>query len=300
MAADSDSPTLAFFVLGSPRSGTTLLRLMLTSHPHLAVPPECGYIQWLYPRFGHWTATEFSRPDARRSFASAVLECRKFDGWRLGAPALELTLRDPSVVDYASACASIHRQHARQHGKPRALLGDKNNYYLQHIELLHRLYPTARFLHIVRDGRDVLCSYREVMASQSASPYRPKLPQSVESVASAWREDLQHISSALAWLPKGQLMELRYEDLCTQPQTTLEPVCAHLGVPYSRDLLDFHWHNKRLGLEPRELLGWKARTLAPLSRETIGRHLTMLSAEERARFAVRAAEPLRRYGYTTG
>ncbi|MDE2234040.1 MAG: sulfotransferase, partial [Gammaproteobacteria bacterium] len=61
-----------FFVIGSPRSGTTLLRLILTSHPQIVVPPECGFVTWLYPTFGEWGLSEFTIPENIERFATAV------------------------------------------------------------------------------------------------------------------------------------------------------------------------------------------------------------------------------------
>jgi hypothetical protein len=282
-----------FFVIGSPRSGTTLLRLMLTSHPALVVPPECGFAAWLYPQFAGWDGGAGQQD----RFIAAVVASRKFDTWGLAADALAAAFAHDPPRTYADACDRVYRAYCMASGKPAARWGDKNNFYLDHVARLREIFPAARFVHEVRDGRDVACSYREVMAMDSASPYRPDLPTDVAEIARLWAGNVRTIAEQLAVLPPGDRYQVRYEDLVADPAATLAPLCEWLGVGFDAAMLRFHEANRELALEPAATMDWKRRTTEPANDATVGRHRKLLNARERAAFEEIAAPELRRYGY---
>jgi hypothetical protein len=177
--------------------------------------------------------------------------------------------------------------------------GDKNNYYLAHIDALRALYPGARFLHIVRDGRDVACSYREVMSRPSDNPYRPVLPVAIDDIARRWVRDVQSIRAQFATLDSGDTLETRYEDICFEPERELGRICTWLGITFSPKMLQFYKENREKQVEPPETIAWKLRTLEPITRDTIGRYVQMLDADELTQFLAIAAIELREYGYIT-
>jgi hypothetical protein len=286
-----------FFVIGSPRSGTTLLRLLLTSHPSLVIPPECGFITWLHPEYGDWRRLEFSDREHVHQFAQAVRNARKFETWRIDTNDIAQAVAAAHPATYAQACGCIYRLFCHRVGKASAMWGDKNNFYLTHIGLLRNIFPQARFVHIVRDGRDVACSYREVMAMGSNSVYRPELPIELEQIARRWSDDIRAIRKELDPIEGVSAIELRYEDLTSAPETELEGVCKFLGVDFAPTMLTFYDANRRNELEPSVTLDWKRRTLEPISTGTVGQYRKVLSAVDIERFDEVAGAELRRYRY---
>ena len=274
-----------------------MLRLMLTAHPKMVVPPECGFLVWLQPQFGQWGHSEFADADNRARFAKAVNASRKFDTWGLSSEEVAAAMAESDPRTYADACMGVYRLFAAREGKMGAILGDKNNYYLSHVAALKAMYPDARFLHIVRDGRDVACSYREVMTIPSASPYRPELPWAIADIARAWASDVQAIRAQFASLGDSDTLEIRYEDLASLPERELGRICAWLGIGFDRQMLQFHEENRARNLEPLATMDWKRRTTEPASDATIGRYKMMLSAREITAFEAIAAPELRQYGY---
>lgn len=285
------------FLLGSPRSGTTLARLMLNAHPQLAVPPECGFVLWLQPRFGAWRSADSADPAARAAYVQALRDCRKFDTWGLGADTLDAWIACNRPASYAELCAQIHAAHAQQAGRSPRFWGDKNNFHVQHVPALAALFPQARFVHIVRDGRDVACSYREVMAQGSRSPYAPRLDTDIERIATEWHGNVQGVIDALAALPPEQSHAVRYEDLTRDPQPVCEALCDWLDLPFAPQMLDFHTANRALQIEPASTLDWKRRTLEPVSDATVGRHRHLLSPAEQSAFTRVAGPLLQALGY---
>ena len=286
-----------FFIIGSPRSGTTLLRLMLTSHPHLVVPPECGFMVWLHPMFGQWKAREFSDPDYVSQFAQAVASSRKFETWGISASQITEAIIHDHPDSYGYACACVYHQFCIRAGKSTIYWGDKNNYYLSKIALIRTIIPHARFIHIVRDGRDIACSYREVMRIKSDSPYRPLLPREINEIAERWVHDIRTIQRQGKTMGADTFLELRYEDLTSDPRTELLRICEWLGVQFAPEMLHFHHKNLSHHLEPEATLDWKRRTLEPVTQDTVGRYVWMLDQSDIIKFESIAREELRHYGY---
>jgi len=274
-----------------------MLRLMLTCHPGLVVPPECGFIIWLQPGFGRWNGSDFADAGKVSGFADAVCDARKFDTWKLSREDVRQAVLSSRPDSYAAACWAVYALFASRCGKPHATWGDKNNYYLEHITALKAIYPEARFIHIVRDGRDVACSYRETMSRESDSPYRPELPVSIDEISRKWSRDIRMIQGQLAYLAREDKLETRYEDLVADPAGELARICAWLGVPFAASMLDFHDINRASMLEPDATMDWKQRTLEPASTGTVGRHATHFAAGEAEVFVANAGAQLRDYGY---
>ena len=71
------------FVIGNPRSGTTLLRLMLTCHPAVIIPPECGFVIWLKRKYFNWALADSGNTAIVNELVNDLFECRKFETWEL-------------------------------------------------------------------------------------------------------------------------------------------------------------------------------------------------------------------------
>src|SRR4051794_27962840 len=121
------------FVVGCSRSGTTLLRALLDAHPLLAVPPE-----------SHFAVAPRLRRLGRDPW---------FRLWGIEPP-------DLRGLDVADAVRAVFAAYAAAQGKPR--YADKTPHYVSHLPLLAERFPEARFVHVVRDGRDVALSLLEV------------------------------------------------------------------------------------------------------------------------------------------
>jgi hypothetical protein len=284
------------FVIGSPRSGTTLLRLMLTSHPAIVIPPECGFILWLQPRFGEWCTDASAEAEQRSAFLDALFGCRKFDTWDMDRGALDERIASSKPATYARLCACVVEVFACRFRKRSALWGDKNNFHVAHIAELADIYPDASFLHIVRDVRDVACSYRKVMATPSNSPYRPNLPTGATEIASEWVRNVRCAMDALDRLPNRR-RTLRYEDLVADASSELRAICDWLGIAYDEEMVRFHEINLRRGLEPEGTIGWKALTREPVTAGRVGQYRHILEPGETAMLLALAGKEMERFGY---
>ncbi|MEO0542896.1 MAG: sulfotransferase [Pseudomonadota bacterium] len=285
-----------FFITGNPRSGTSLLRLLLTAHPHMHVPPECGFMVWWATKYQH--ASSFHDENLRDQLAEDVTASKKFEFWNLTKEDVQAIAQNEQVSDYASFCRRLYQMHASKAGKPDALLGDKNNFHIGHIPDIDRLQPNGKYIHIVRDGRDVAASYLALNAAakEASSQYYPKLARTVGQAADEWSQNVMQARSSLAAIPKDRWLEVRYEDVVRDTVPTLERLCTFLGVKFDPQMLQYHEQNRRHELEPKEFGAWKQRTFQAIDDSAIGRHKKLGDAAISA-FNDIAGEPLSLYGY---
>lgn len=207
--------TSPVFLVGCPRSGTSLLRDLLRSHPRLAFPSESHFIPSFYRGFGD------PRSDrAARNLAARIRRLMWVRRWNLDL--------DPSILahcrSFSGLVSGLYCEFARRKGKPR--WGDKTPEYVTEIPLLFELFPAARVVHLYRDGRDVARSW-------IAAPFGPA---STHGAASAWRRMVTAGRHAGQGFPDSYL-EVRYESLVGEPEATMRQVCAFIGEDFDPAVL---------------------------------------------------------------
>lgn len=205
------------FVVGCPRSGTTLVRVMLDGLPGLAVPPETHWVVGLRPR----------RFAPRPVTVDDVLAHHRFEFWALDpAVVREAVAADPPTT-YPELIDRVAGTYARHHGKPR--WGDKTPGYLGHMPQLLAMFPEARFIHVIRDGRQVAVSLSE----------RPWGPRSAVVGAYWWRRKVRRGRRAGRALGPERYREVRLEDLIADPEGELRKLADYIGEPYDPAMLDY-------------------------------------------------------------
>jgi hypothetical protein len=212
----SDRPIV---VVGCPRSGTTLLQLMLHAHPNIAIPPENRFVLPAYHRrrdFG-----DLRDPANRHALAQWIVGGRgtKFADFGLDpAEVTEQIVAAPPTL--GSALAVVFRAYAQRFGKPR--WGDKRPSYVTNLDIIHQLFPTAQFVNIVRDGRDCVASLKE-MPWHRGGAYQ---------AVSMWARAVDQARRAARRLGPDSFYELRYERLVGDPERELTALCDYLGEKY--------------------------------------------------------------------
>lgn len=281
-----------FFIIGNPRSGTTILRLMMNAHPRILVPPECGFCVWLYDKYSEWT---FEPDELLSAFLDDLFRVKKFETWGI---------KHDDAFDYISAIKPnsytelvdcVYGIYGNVHGIDFELWGDKNNFYLDHIFTINKIFPESKFIHIIRDGRDVACSYVELNRKRLSGTYAPKLPADINVIAEEWVGNNVRIIDSLSCLSPGRSATVKYEELITNPITILQNMCTFLGIEYEEKMLDYAKSNK--AKEPYEFLQWKSRIHEPIDLTRMGRHLHELTSTEIDVFNSIACELLARFGY---
>jgi Sulfotransferase family len=207
-----------FFVVGCARSGTTLLRTMLDGHPRLAVPDESHFVIGLAPRW--W------RPGGAATLDD-ILEHPKVQAWDVDPVTLRARSEAASPRGYAAMVDAVFSAYAAAHGKAR--WGDKTPGYVSYVPQLARLFPEARFVHVVRDGREVAASLAEWDWGA----------RTAVSGAWWWAHKVRVGRRDGARLGPERYLELRLEDLTASPEETLRRLCAFLGEEFALAMLAY-------------------------------------------------------------
>ena len=285
------------FILGNPRSGTTLLRLMLNNHRNIVIPPECGFAVWWYEKYQHWDARSSQDSEKLATFIHDLMTSRKIDTWNLDPARLREHVSREQPGSYSKLVSSIYEFFGRSTGREFKRWGDKNNFHVGFVTTLFAIFPNGCFVHIVRDGRDVACSYRNVMRSPIVSCYSPRLPTDIHEIAAEWRKNLSKVIKAFDKIGWEKVLEIRYEDLVSHVETELRRLCVYLGEPYDDNMLNYYEANRIKQLEPAEFLQWKAKTLEKPTDAEVGKFERELTPSEIRDFNQEAGDLLRRYGY---
>jgi hypothetical protein len=252
------------FIGGCPRSGTTLLRAMLDSHPAIVCGPELR----AFPALAGLSA------DMRRVMG-ATLEAH----YQLPADGLDRI--------FADLMASFLEPLRRASGKPR--VAEKTPANALHFAELARLFPEALFVQIIRDGRDVVASLLAMNWKDAKGAPLP-VTRDAGAAARAWAG---HVAGGRA-APPGRYHELRYERLVADPEGELRTLLAFLGEAWSDSVLDYAARD-RAGEGANESSA--ARIARDVDTTAVGRWRRDLSAAQRRAVISEAGALLAELGY---
>lgn len=246
------------FIVGCPRSGTTLIRIMLNESTTMALFPESRIISRYARHRNRYERSDFF--DVGR-FAMDVLNHEKAFQWKLDETNFRRQLGKDKPTTYPDAVRSLFRAFAAQHGK--AMYGDKTPTYVMDIPLIARMFPEARFVHVIRDGRKTALSLLENRFVSSSVPHAMRY----------WAARVQAARTAGAFLPAERYMEYRHEDLVRSPDTKLREITAFMGIPFEDAMLSYHekqrssehYGSRNMDKPPTETRDWRQQ----MSREDL-------------------------------
>ncbi|HEY2967399.1 MAG TPA: sulfotransferase [Casimicrobiaceae bacterium] len=210
-------------VVGCPRSGTSLLAVMLDSHPDVAVPPETSFI-------GAVATLQGSNEVVRRSFFDIVTADRiaisnwsdfgldKDQFWR------RLEAIEPFTV--SAGLRAFYAMYAEGERKPR--YGDKTPGYVFMMPQIAALLPEAHFIHLIRDPGDTALSWRKTWFAPS---------QDLRVLGEEWRKHVEAGRRAAKLLRR--YVEVRFEELVLHPERELKRLCGYLSLPWDPVMLDY-------------------------------------------------------------
>lgn len=266
------------FIVGAPRSGTTLLQILLDLHPELAIPPESHIFSRFADVFDAYG--DLTLPQNLRRFVADLLGDAWIRRWGLRVTVEEFcqTVSAPSV---RGVLVHLFALYARQEGKTR--WGEKTPNHALHLQMIRRIFPEAQFIHLIRDGRDVAESLGRVYFGK----------KSIAANAHRWRRHVMACHALTCASPKA-VLEIKYCDLVQDPKGILSRVQAFLKLGHG-DAADVT-HTARRQDYVRS--GSHHQSLRePLSAQRVGAFRSRLSLREIEIFETIAGDTLRRYGY---
>ena len=290
-----DPPPPMPVVVGSPRSGTTLLRLMLDTHPMLAIPPETGFI----PAVQQLNAGPARLREAFfQQVTSFPPDAPAWNDFQLSAEAFQRALADLRPFSVAEGCRLFYKMYAARFAKPR--WGDKTPLYCRSMAQIEQLLPEAHFIHILRDGRDAAASLRGYWFSPGAD---------MVTQAAYWRENV--LAAHAQGSRCSHYLEVFFEDLVREPEPALRRICAFIKLDFHADMLRYDRralqrlaeHGERRRVDGSLLVSQEARyaqqsaVCRPLDASKIGSWRMALRPDEIRAFEQVAGDALRLFGY---
>ena len=230
MKPDSDglSGLPVFFIVGRGRSGSTLLRSCFDAHPNVAIPAESRFVQYLFYRYHHikkWTPELAMKAisDAGKDFEPLGLDHRKV---------FELVKKHHHNLSFQIVCKIIYLSASATAGnKDIVCIGDKNPRYTFFISQLIRIFPDAKFIHLIRDYRANALTITK--AARDIGEIR-----SVPVAIARWKYYNSIIDKMKKKFPR-RFYTLRYEDLVIEPEKILRNLCKFVGLEFNAAMLNY-------------------------------------------------------------
>jgi hypothetical protein len=214
-------PEDPIFVIGNPRSGTTLLRFILSSHPRIHIPPETGFLPFL-----------FDAPERELSLAEVEQILDRLGGYNRDwknvvddARAFYDTLPCPTLKWVLDA---LYRQKVAPYGATR--WGDKGPSYVAYVPAIAQIFPSAQFVHMIRDGRDTTLSAQRKWGDSHWYMDNYYLLRN-------WVRNVNRGQEAGAMLGPERYLEIRYEDLVQRPSPVVKRICLFLNEQFDSAMM---------------------------------------------------------------
>jgi hypothetical protein len=225
------------FIVGCARSGTTLLQRVVDAHPQIAVTPE---LHWVTHYFRD--RKKFLSPVGRVTpelVESMIENTKRVSQLEFTPDEFRGLLPGGEPAPYVTFLNGIFELYRKHSGKP--LVGNKTPAYVRRLPLFHQFWPKAKFVHIIRDGRDVCLSVLNwYHADRTAGRYSTWAEDPVSTTALWWERKVRLGQQGGESLPPDLYYEISYESLVHRPAEECAKLCAFLGVPYEEKMLRFH------------------------------------------------------------
>ncbi len=222
------------FIVGSGRSGTTLLQRMLRSHPRISSPTgESHFIIPLYRnqnQFGDLSKVENVRRvieemhSISREFMEEDLQSLPYE-----PDVLAKTLVAMGATNIPKIITALFEKNMEGEGKARWL--DKTPYYILHLDTILELFPTAQIIHIIRDGRD--CALSMLQRKHDLKIFN------IHHAAKIWSQFVDAGQEVGQNLSESTYHEVYYEDLLGDPKRAMKQVCTFLQEEYDEHVVNF-------------------------------------------------------------
>ena len=267
-----------FFIVGAGRSGTTLLRLILAGHSRLHIPPETWFVRTLVKELP--LTERLSAAEVDRAINLMIDDYRWPD---MGITPDDLRrrvamLNSPQLTDVVNI---VYQHHLTLAGKQR--FGDKTPVYIDIVPQLSLLYPGAKFIHLIRDGRDVAISNIDV-----------DWDRYYDRAKFEWTMAMARRREYLNSLYANHILDVRYEDLVGNLEATVKQVCGFLDEKFEPQMLEWQQLTTLVPARERHIHGKLGQ---PVSSDAIAVWRRKLNGPEC--FAIEAClhSDLRQLGY---
>jgi hypothetical protein len=210
---ENSTTKVPFFIIGCPRSGTTLLQLLINSHPKIAIPPESHIFVRFSKIFENYG--DLNNKANLKLFVQDLLKDYHIRDWDLGVSVDDFCdqLKEKSLRNVIALLLELYAQKDLK-----IRWGDKTPQHMLHVREIKKIFPEAKFIHLIRDGRDVAVSSSRIFVG----------PPSIYGIAHEWRKYIEIFDKFKKILNHNEYLEVRYEDLVRNPEAELKKIFIFL------------------------------------------------------------------------
>lgn len=276
-----------FFIVSSGRAGTTLLRIILNSHPEVLIPKETDFPNRAWGKIKDHNFTDSDFYILARMFQLTSVN----NGWDFSLNQIVNIFKASNSTDL-SQCINALLKATADRDKPGAkYFGIKRPNLIFHIERIWSLFPEARVIHVIRDGRDVSLSYKK--ANKSGIHFGPR---SLISSALYWRTG---VACSRRFSDDSRLLTIPYEDLLVEFMPTMEKISRFLNISHLPEI----YLNYDKSQRPKDEISSVARSsihanlLKGIMTTNFNKHLNEMSFWHALLFESLAGDVLKEHGY---
>ncbi len=271
-----------FFIVGSGRCGTTLMRAMLETHRAVHIPPGNPVLRAMLHDFRRYSRLPWSAV-VRIVFGRLALH-QSWESFELPAGPVfeELTELPAAGRNFAALIDAVYRAHLRHHKAGALRWGDKSPLSVLALDDLHSAFPDLRVIYMLRDGRDVAASFADAFGDD------------ISRAAMVWVRAVRTAHDFRDRHP-NLFLEVRYEDVARQPEQELRRVSDFLGLPFDERMLRHHEMGLKLG--DVERTPYMQGVQSAVHQASIGRWRTAFDATQAATLERLLQPTLEQMGY---
>lgn len=262
-----NQPINPFFIIGSGRSGTTLLRRILIYHPKVCIPPETYVLDKCINQFAlynnlpwdHLVNLTLSTLEYHPNFSSFNITLRPLVN--------ELYTTPKENRSLAHILDRFYHYYADELDLSCTIWGDKTPRNTYHLGLIHSVFPNAKYIHLIRHGIDVVYSY-----------LRTGLRHGLVETAKRWENEIK-LAQSFGINHPTQYIEVHYEELVKDPVEWIHKICNFLDIKYIEGMIkSSHTLTEQMGDVPK--YDHFSKVQNPITTDHIGKGAESLSKEQ--------------------
>lgn len=266
MAASDDSTTVQddpVFLFASERSGTNMTRAILGAHPHIAAPTSPHLLMNFVPILHRYGDLDRDRNFQKLAEDVTTVLDHQLGEWNASITAAEI-LEDAPSRTFAGIFDYVYRREMEAVGAERVFFKENEAFF--HAEYLLRNFPGAKFIYLVRDGRDMVLSYHNSLSHFGT----------IRDGAEVWRDE-QRACLRLCCDPAfaDRILPIHYEDILAFPEESVRSICEFIGEDFDEAMLEFH--EQRTNKEAADAVHSWDNLSNPIMRSNYGKYKDQFS-----------------------
>ncbi|MEO1377475.1 MAG: sulfotransferase [Cyanobacteria bacterium J06635_10] len=267
------------FIVGMPRSGTTLMSAILSAHPRIAISPESHFLRYWIKRYSN---KDFSDPENFDGFWRKFIKNERFAHFGVTPEAVKAHLKTQSDLNLMTIFDSFLAEYSRVMEKPR--WGEKTPDHYQYIETLFEWYPNAQVIWMLRDPRAVVSSLAAVPWAKSCTDLHTRV----------WVRSLSPMED---WAKDSRVKVVQYEKLVTETERMLCEICDFLSETYTPEMINRSQNSQPILNHDQWERTHLQKTLQPIDSSSLDKWKSKLSIQEISIIEHLARSAMLDYGY---